>query len=190
MKQAFIILAAVLLQSCAVYHPQRGVFVSSSVQEVPLSVTGTGKTILLSAFSLPEIGLSDQQTNLGFGSGFFYTVSHTYVFDDVDVANLRASLVNSLKARGFIVLEKASDLPVDEAGVVRIDLTFSRYGMLEKRTDSVCMFDAVLKKTTSAGQSVSPIQVEGPVKMTIAASKNESIRLFVAKVAEVIERDI
>jgi hypothetical protein len=32
--------------------------------------------------------------------------------------------------------------------------------------------------------------VEGPVKMTIAASKNESIRMFVIKVAEALARDI
>jgi hypothetical protein len=91
-----------------------------------------------------------------------------------------------LKAVGFEAVKRDRVGVPPGAGELSVVLEFSRIGMVEKRTDSICLFDAKLTITGASGSSKQQIVVEGPVKSTVAASKNEAMRMFVRKVAEAL----
>ncbi|RCU42878.1 hypothetical protein DU002_19175 [Corallincola holothuriorum] len=175
----YLVVACILsfLTSCAVYHPQRGIFVSSSVQTVTLDLGQEIKQVELLPFSYPDHSSSTTQSEVASGGGVHVPVSHTYVFDEVDRQYLRESVIKSFEASGVAVVAESDTKMVVE---------FKRIGMMRESRyskKSVLSLDAVASLVSRDGETVKEISVHGEANATIASSKNQAVRVFLEQLS-------
>ncbi len=183
MKKIFvfcIMFTLLSINGCAVYDSKRGIFVSSTIQTVPISVNRNINELELILFSYPDESLSDKQTNTYMVSGHFLPISHTYVYDEVDRQYLRQTVINSLEASGIKVRAKSKN---------KLAIQFTQIGMASKGMDSILVLVANLKyqgPSNNGSSSSSRIEIKGDAKTTIAASKDQAVRKFIHKIGKLI----
>jgi hypothetical protein len=169
------------LNGCAVYDPERGVFVSSSVQTIKLDLPSELDTIYVSKFGFPSKLLTDTQSTTYASGGAFIPISHTYGFDKVDKEYLHQSLVSSL------VKSKVKVVSLEETQT-RLNINFIQLGMVDAGfSGSVLVLTAKVKFTKNGKVVEKLVDVKGEANMTIASSKDQAIRQFLKEVSTVIK---
>lgn len=189
LKNFLLIGIALLVGSCAVYDTKRGVFVTSTVQQVDLEAPkGEPPHFALLPFGAPRENLIGHATNANIISGIYLEVHFTYEFDDVDQNNLRASLVNSLNASG---LAKVDDIrSIQDAKQVssrKIIININKSGIIPGALISKCVIDAaVYLEQGNQEMKSARVSVEGTSALSISGAKNDAIQNFVEAFAKLI----
>jgi hypothetical protein len=168
-----------LLNGCALYHPQRSIFVSSSVQTVPISLAEAVESLYVAPISYPPTELSDTQHTAYMGSGVFVPISHTYIYDDVDREYLMQSIVNSFEAAGVQIADTAPN---------QLTIEFTQIGMASGTWGSVLVLDATATFVQGDTAETAEISVRGESAATVAAAKNNGVELFIEELAALVGR--
>lgn len=181
-----LVLTSIFCAGCAIYDPKRGVFVSSSIQDVDLKVSSEDSTkLVLLPFGAPKESIVGHVTNENFVSGVYVAANFTYVFDEVDQNNLRLSLVRSLNKSGIANIHNAKSMTeIGDGATFKAHIEFNRSGIVPGALVSKCIIDAyVLIERGSKQVTRARVSVEGTSAFSIANAKNDAIRLFVREFA-------
>lgn len=182
-KIILIVLLMNMLVGCAIYDPNRGLFVSSSVQTVTLDLPDKLKQIAIPYFTFPEHVLSDNQSSTYAVSGVFLPVSHTYGFDDVDKKYLYDSVVTSLIQSNVEVLSQVESIPELKISFIKLGMVSAGY------KGSVLTISANLEYIENGISRNKLTNVTGDAKMTIASSKDHAVKLFLNEIAEFLKNE-
>lgn len=172
-----------ILVGCAIYDPNRGVFVSSSVQTIPLDLPDNLEQIAIPYFNFPTQSLSDNQSSTYAVSGVFLPVSHTYGFDDVDKTYLYDSVITSFRLSNVKVSSQMESAPELKVSFLKLGMVSAGYNK------SVLTISAKLEYIENGISRNKLINVTGDAKMTIASSKDHAIKLFLNEVAKYLKED-
>ena len=172
MKILLILLIVLSIEGCSIYDSRRGVFVSSSVQNVKVQkeIAGQVNTI---KFSYPLTTQKTTQNNTFVIGGSFVPISHNYVFDDVDIKNMEDSVNSSFKSSG----SNDTDILV----------TFNQLGMASSYTGTAA---CVMGATISATRNSKTISEDVEIKesgFTVAGSKDNAIQEIIKSISRVVE---
>ena len=116
---------------------------------------------------------------------------YTYTFEDKDLMNLRASIVQSLSRAGhysevndIISLE---DQPIEKGLLLYID--FKKMGVSQKIA-FICEIEATIRITDASGNTLArkEVLVQGKGIMTLGAGKNQAIERFLEQIASLLNQ--
>jgi len=190
LKKSILVLTIILLTSCAsVMDPNRGMFVSSKVQNVKLENFTDQSKVYVAPFVYNSEPNSETSTSTAMVGSTFIPVTHHLQFDSVDRDYLHQSITVSLENAGMTLVENPSqadkvvNVAFDKIGMFRMGsgLSVGIYPYFEavvevKKGDNVLASDQV----TAKGSALS---------MSVANSKNGAIKQFVSGVAALIQAE-
>ncbi|MGY0216435.1 hypothetical protein ACWJJH_03490 [Endozoicomonadaceae bacterium StTr2] len=180
MQKRHIVILSLLVfmfSGCAIYDPDRGLFVSSEVQTVELQLPETVPAIYLPGFIYPATTLTDSQETTIASSGAYIPVSHTYRFDETDQMNLYLSVFESFE-KSRVELSRESD------SLNSLRVYFSEAGMVDDGINgSALLLRANIEIRKGFRIYTREVDIKSRSKLTVAGSKNDAIRQFVNQVS-------
>ena len=184
---ASVILLPAALCSCALYDPERGVFVSSRPQTVSVTVSSSlDAPINLLAFDAPISAPVAEESRVAVAGGAFIPIAFQYRFDAVDQANLRSSMFSSFGDGPSALVDVPKETDVKALKGTVISILFRQAGVNPGAFTTTCTIDTIVNISREAKTSSIPLIVEGSSSTTVASAKNDAIKKYVTSLAGIL----
>lgn len=175
----WILFVATVVSStgCAIYHPQRGVFVSSNAKVLDLRFElgpAPFRQLQIAVAPMQTTRLEQVVSQTSIVGSAVVSTNHGYVFDDIDQKNLMRTLRSSIAAAGVQV-----DSPSTDLAAVNALISFERLDMTQSFLGTGCLIKATVEFSGPKGKRVDAIQVQETSGATVSQSKNKAIASFV-----------
>jgi hypothetical protein len=184
MRYVVVGVLSLLAGGCAIYDSERGPLVTSSVVVVRTSGYRDDFTVAIEPFRYPHPGAKSTATTTTVVGVIPIPVTHTYIFNETDLRNLRMSVVESLRESKVSVLDLSANpnLAIPR-NAVRLGVEIISAGMTREGYDaSVPILQTKIDIDSGSGPVSETKFFRGEVKLTVVGSKEDGIRKFVTEV--------